>query len=465
MKNFLEPENIAIIGISRKTGPGSFNLLENLLDYQFKGKIFPVNPHAENILGIKTYPDISKIGCPIDLAIISLPRDLVLNSIKECIEANVKAVIIVSQGFADADAIGKEIQNKIERLSQKSGMRILGPNTLGVVNNFNNLTTSFMSLIKKKAPIGMICQSGVFFVGDQSFSGQIGKGIDIGNACDIGFYESVEYFAQDPEIKIIIIHMEGLEHGRPFIDLLSKVVTQKPVIILKTGQSATGAKAAASHSGTMAGDFQIYEAALKQSGVHFISKSSQMKDAARALLYMPPLKNNRIAVITVTGAGGIMASDALENNGLRLASYSPETIETLAELSPSWMPLGNPLDIWPAVMKHNLNKIYETALKAALMDDQVDGVLCISLAPMLPEYELLDVSESLNKVISQTKNKKPVAFWLYGPNTAEIKQRLEQKKQIMVYDAIEKAAWSFSILLRQSQKTNATVSHAQEKCC
>ena len=142
MKNFLEPENIAIIGISRKTGPGSFNLLENLLDYQFKGKIFPVNPHAENILGIKTYPDISKIGCPIDLAIISLPRDLVLNSIKECIEANVKAVIIVSQGFADADAIGKEIQNKIERLSQKSGMRILGPNTLGVVNNFNNLTTS-----------------------------------------------------------------------------------------------------------------------------------------------------------------------------------------------------------------------------------------------------------------------------------------------------------------------------------
>jgi len=162
------------------------------------------------------------------------------------------------------------------------------------------------------------------------------------------------------------------------------------------------------------------------------------------------MKGNRIAVITVTGAGGIIASDAFDKYGLKMASLSEKTTSAIAELSPEWMPLGNPLDIWPAVMKHDLKSVYATALKAVLNDDNVDGVLCISIAPSLPTFDYLDVSESVNKVVLR-ENQKPVVVWLYGPDVKEIGKRFEKENKIMVYQTIEKAAWSLA-LLQERQK-------------
>jgi acyl-CoA synthetase (NDP forming) len=450
MKYFMEPQSVAIIGISRSSGPGSYNLMENMIDYGYQGKIFPINPHANEILGIKAYSNVKEVGQKIDLAIISLPRELVVKTVTECVEAGVKAVIVVTQGFADADERGKALQRDIVALARDNGARILGPNTLGVVNNYNNFTTSFMPMTQDKAPVGLICQSGIFFVGSPIFSGPIGKGIDIGNACDIGFYEALEYLGDDPDIKIIAIHMEGLEQAREFVSLAGRLAKEKPLIVFKTGQSETGAKAAASHSGTMAGHYRICKASLKQAGLHFLDEDGQMNDAVKILLHQPPMHGNRIAVITVTGAGGIIASDALEKYGLKMASLSGKTISTLAELSPEWMPLNNPLDIWPAVMRYDLKSVYAKALKMVLDDDNVDGVLCISIAPRLPDFDFLDVSESLNKVILR-ENQKPVVAWLYGPNVNEISKRFEKEKKITVYQTIEKAAWSLA-LLKERQK-------------
>jgi acyl-CoA synthetase (NDP forming) len=446
MNHFMEPRSIAIIGISRRTGPGSYNLMENLLHYGFKGKIFPINPQAKEILGFPAYSNIKEVPEPVDLAIISLPRQLVIPHIRDCAASHVKAVIVVSQGFADADEEGKALQNEMTAIARENGLRILGPNTLGVVNNFHNLTTSFMPLNKEKAPVGMICQSGLFFVGASNFTGKIGKGIDIGNACDVGFHECLQYLGQDPDTKIITIHMEGLAQPKEFLSVASRVAAQKPIIVFKTGQSAAGARAAASHSGSMAGDYDIYRSALKRAGCLFLDDDGQMNDAVTTLLNQPLLKGKRIAVLTVTGAGGIIASDALERNGLELAHLSKETILSVAGLSPEWMPLGNPLDLWPAVMKHGIQEVYARAQKAALADPHVDGVLCISVAVDTGKFGFLDVSEGLIKTASTDNRQKPVAVWLYGPARSEIAGRIERGERMICYDTLEKAAWSLALL-------------------
>jgi len=448
MKKFMEPESVALIGISRKSGPGSFNVMENMIEFGFSGKIFPINPKADTILGKKVYSNIKAVKEKIDLAVISAPREDTVSILKDCVAARVKAVIIVNQGFADANNQGKEIQRKITEIAKIDGIRVLGPNTLGVLNNFNNFTTSFMPLSKEKTPVGLICQSGICFVGAREFSGTIGKGIDIGNACDIGFYEGLKYLGNDPDIRIIAIHMEGLTKGKEFLSLAGKVVKKKPIIILKTGSSETGAKAAISHSGTMAGNYQVYKASLKQAGVIFLEEDGQMPYAVKTLLNLPAIKGNRIAVITFSGAAGIIVSDSLERHNLKLSALSPETIQEVAELSPDWMPLGNPLDIWPAVMKHGTQKAYSVALKAVMNDPQVDGVICIAIAPKLPEFSFLDVSKSLNKAMEGLPAK-PVVAWLYGPNPEEISIRFESKKRIMIYPTLELAAWSLSLLRKK----------------
>lgn len=445
MKSFMEPESVAIIGISRRSGPGSFNVMENMIDFGFTGKIFPINPNAREILGRKAYSNVRLVREKIELALISAPREDAISCLKDCVASGIKAAIVVNQGFADADNRGGEIQQEMTEIAKRDGIRILGPNTLGVLNNFNNFTTSFMPLSRERAPVGLICQSGIFFVGARRFSGTIGKGIDLGNACDIGFCEALEYLGEDPEIKVVAIHMEGLSRGREFLSLASRIVKEKPVIIFKTGSSETGARSALSHSGSMAGNYEVYMAALKQAGVTFLEEDGQMIAATKTLLNLPAMKGSRIAVVTFSGAAGIMIADALERYGLGLATLSPETVRAVAALSPDWMPLGNPLDIWPAVMKHGAGRAYSIALTAVMNDPNVDGVMGVATAPYIPEFSFLDVSDALNSFIEELPCK-PVLFWLYGPNPEEMGKRFESKKRIMTYPSLEMAAWSLSLL-------------------
>ena len=250
--------------------------------------------------------------------------------------------------------------------------------------------------------------------------------------------------------------MEGLEQTRRFLALAARIVKQKPIVVFKTGQSEAGAKAAASHSGAMAGHYQIHKAALKQAGVLFLNTDGQMRDAVKALLHQPTLRGGRIAVITPTGAGGIMASDTLEKHGLELASFSKRTIRRIANLSPEWMPLGNPLDIWPAIMRYGLKDVYAEAVDAVIEDLNVDGILCLGIAPELPDFAFLDASEDVNKAVPRERQK-PVVGWLYGPNAKEIRKRFEKEKKVTVFQTIEKAAWSLSVLRERDkflEKTN-----------
>jgi len=441
----MEPESVALIGISRKSGPASLNIMENMIRFGFSGKIFPVNPNAGEILGRKTYPSVRSVGQKIDLAVISAPRQTTVDILKDCVAAKVGAAIVVNQGFTDADNRGNEIQQKMAAIAKEEGIRILGPNTLGVMNSFSEFTTSFMPVKKERSPIGLICQSGIHFVGQREFVGKIGKGIDLGNACDIGFYDALKYFTDDPDIKIVAIHMEGLNQGKSFLSLAEKLVMEKPIVIHKSGSSRTGVRAARSHTGSIAGNYQLLKAALRQIGVTFLDDGGQMPYAVKTLLNLPVMRGNRVAIVTLSGGAGIMSSDGLERYDLKPAFFAPDTTTGMAKLSPDWLPLGNPLDIWPAVMLHGPDRAYSTALRAVLADPNVDGVICIAIAPA-PENAFLDVSDSLNSVMKELPREKPVVAWLYGPNTRAVGRRFESEGRIMTYPTLETAAWALSLL-------------------
>ena len=445
MQKLMSPKSVALIGISRKSGPGSFNLMENMIQFGFDGEIYPVNPNAGKILGRRSYPNVKAVQKNIDLAVITSPRETSLGILEDCVAANIKSAIIVNQGFTDADRRGREMQQQMAQIAGTKGIRILGPNTLGIINSFNNFTTSFMPVAKTRVPVGLICQSGIHMVGPRQLCGSIGKGIDLGNACDIGFYDALKYFGEDPDIKIIAIHIEGLNQGNDFLSLSGSVVQEKPIVVHKSGSSRTGARAAMSHTGSIAGNFQLLKAALEQKGVTFLKEGGLMPYAIQTLLNLPLMKGNRVGVITFSGGAGIMVSDGLERHGMQLAPLSHETTKQVAKLSPDWMPLGNPLDIWPAVMLHGARKAYTAALKAVLNDSGVDGVICIAIAP-LPEYSFLNVADTLNEVVREFPPEKPVIGWIYGPNTEEVKDRFEAKRRIMIYPTLEIATWALSLL-------------------
>jgi len=442
---FFEPESVAIIGVSRKTGPGSFNLLECLLDHGFTGRIYPINPNAREILGIPCYPAIEGVRDKIDLAVISLDRGQVPSSVEACLRAGIKAMIIVSQGFADVGGEGRTLQQEVRDLARAEGARIVGPNTMGVVNNFKDFTTSSIPLMKFKSPVSSICQTGIFITGFYSFTGPIGKAIDLGNTADIDFADVLEYYAVDENTEIIVLHIEGIQNGRRFLETARKVSPLKPILALKTGRTPLGAEKAASHSGSMAGKDFLYAAAFKQSGIIRARDSEELADFIKGLSCLPMPRGDRVGVLTYTGGGGIMAADRMVELNLHMPRLSPETIKKLSPFAPSWLPLGNPLDMWASAMKHGTQAMYKTFLQALLEDEGVDAVLCVLLSPRIPGLDFFDVSSILIEASSEFPTK-PIVVWPYGPNLGELVEKLNSSGRVVALPSVERAIQLLSTL-------------------
>jgi acyl-CoA synthetase (NDP forming) len=456
---FMAPRSVAVIGVSRRTGGGSFNVIENMKTFGFPGKIHPVNPMAEEIMGMRVYRDVKDIGEPIDLAIISTPREEIPRIVEDCASMGIKGAIVVSQGFADADEEGKVLQDRLTEIARGKGIRILGPNTLGVANAFSGFTSSFMPLRRERASVGVICQSGIFFVGYSLFTGMLGKGVDLGNACDLDFADALEYFGEDDQIKVIFAHIEGMREGRRFFEVAQRVTRLKPVIVLKTAKTPGGAQAASSHSGALVGAYEVFDAAFRQCGIIAAHNVEQVSDCTKSLLHLPPMRGKRVGVITFTGAGGIILIDALQECGLELANLSPETIQRIKDLSPPWMRIQNPLDIWPALMKHGIDHVYATALKATLQDPAVDGVICIAIAPKLPEQAYLDVTRVIRDTAASFREK-PVTAWLYGANQASISKKMERGGRVISFPTLPRAASALAALFHYHQFLQQTPSPA-----
>jgi acetate---CoA ligase (ADP-forming) len=449
---FLSPRSVVFIGVPRKTGPGALNPVDNLRKWGYEGHINLVHPHVREIAGIPVLTSVSELNGGADLAVISTPRETTPAIVGQCGQKGIKAAIVTNQGFAEADERGKELQREMLGEAGKFGMRILGPNTLGVSNAFHRFNSSFMPLNREEVPIGIICQSGVFFVAVNQLVGGMGLGIDVGNACDVNITDALEWLGDDERIRVIAIHAEEIQDGSRFMTVAERVCRRIPVVAMKTGRSQEGAKAAASHSGSLAADDRIVAAAFQKAGVLRINETQDQVDLVRGFLRLPPMKGPRVAVVTLTGAGGIILLDAMSMHGLEAAKISQGTVDGIQRLSPDWMSLTNPVDVWPAVMKHGMRKAYSTALRDVLADPNVNGVLCVALGLAQAEQQHLGAEEVIRQLSEEFD--KPVVVWIYGPEAAETVSRLERSGRALAVPSLERGARVLAAMARYEKWKN-----------
>ena len=322
LNGLFKPKSVAIIGASRDHNSVGYGILRNLNTgcvFQckyckpFLGPLYPVNPYAEKVQGIRSYSSVLRIEENVDLAIISVPAKIVPNVLEECVEKKVKAIIVVSAGFAELGKEGKELQDKIAKIAKIAKIPLLGPNCLGVIRPSSNLNASFAPSMPPQGNIAFISQSGALAdsIIDWAIEARYGFStvVSYGNKADLNVVDFLEYFAQDEETKAITLYVEGIDNGKEFIEVAKKVSKIKPIIALKAGRSEHGREAISTHTGSLAGSYKVYEAAFKQAGVIMADNVEEMFDLAKALAYQPPCKGNNIAIISNAGGPAVLTTD------------------------------------------------------------------------------------------------------------------------------------------------------------
>lgn len=461
MQKFFDPESVVMIGAPRKTGMGAYNGVEMMLRYGYGGRLYPINPKADEICGLKAYPSVVDVPEKADLALISVGRENVIEALRQCIDSGIRRVIIISQGFSDADERGHELQKEITRLARESGVRILGPNTLGTVNNFRHFSTGFVDLPRpeKVPPVSLIAQTGVLQVASQDFSYHTwGKALDIGNAGDVDFVDALDYFSEDPETRVIVIHMEGVLRGRDFLERASRISFKKPIIAFKTGRSKAGARAALSHTGSLVGEDEINDAAFGRAGIIRVKNATELRDSIRAMVRFGDMKGPRLGVLTPTGAGGIMATDACEDFGLTLGALPGGLAGKLKKGIPDWIHIGNPLDIWPVGMiGDGYAGAYRLALTELLESPEIDGVIAMALSSDSPVHADIDLVETVKAVREETGSRKPISMWIYGSGIPATVDRFEEIDSVACFSSIEQTVQGLSFCYRYHHIKNRKI--------
>ena len=341
----------------------------------------------------------------------------------------------MTQGFADGDGEGRELQHAIVRIAREGGARVLGPNSLGVANAFIGLNTAFMPCKMDRLPLGLICQSGIFFPGFHTVR-TLGKGIDVANGCDVHAAEALEYYENDPETKVILLHIEGVKDGRRFMETARRVSAKKPIILLKTAKSEKGASVAQSHTGSLAGKEEVFQMLTRQCGIVQASDMEEMEDLAKAFLRLPLMKGRSVGIVSMSGGAAVMLVDACAEYRLEVAALSHETQARLQQLSPAWMKATNPMDFWPLNMHSKLGLVETTqvCLRQFAADANIDGlVLTLGIAYT---QESLQVAETISE-LTRTFDK-PICWWSGASSPEEAILELE-KTGVVIFPSCERA--------------------------
>jgi acyl-CoA synthetase (NDP forming) len=388
LRPFFEPESVAVIGASRSPGKGGYNIIENLLRLKYAGPVYPINPRAEDILGLPSYSGVRHTPARPELAIIVLPPSQVLASVEECIGAGIKAVIIESAGFAEMDKSGARMEERLAWMAGRAGVKIMGPNSVGTMNPYACFDSSLGRLNKLFFPEGDIRRGSVGFIGQTGlFTGVylplinrelgISKVACLGNKCDINESDMLEYFGEDPDTKIIAMYLESIKDGQRFMRLSRRIIKEKPIIVVKSAVTGVGARASATHTGSIAGEDRIYDAAFRQAGIIRVESFERLWDVAKALIMAKRPSGNRVAVINLSGSGCVTAADACVRYGLKIAELSPYTREKIKSVYPDWWRVRNPVDVWVAIEASGFKATYLTATRAVLEDKGVDAAVVI----------------------------------------------------------------------------------------
>ncbi len=435
MDFFFNPAGIALLGATANEKKGGFSILKNLMT-GFSGHIYPVNPRYTEINGLPCYANINQVPDPVDMAIIFVPAPVVPEVVQACADRGIPGVIIQSAGFAETGEKGKELQNQLAEISRRTGIRIWGPNCMGLVdvvhkNVFSFVTPSIWDEGLLSGNISLIVQSGMLSAGfliDMMTRDKLGvsKACSIGNKMDVNECDILEYLLEDPDTAVVGLYLESIEEGRRFFEICKNAT--KPVVVLQGGKSEKGARAAMGHTASMACNSAIMKGALAQAGVVQADDFRQMIDFSRTLALFPNVprrRPGRIAIATFSGGAGIVSSDLLDRHELALADLSRDTLKSLKGVFPEWMPPSNPIDLWPAIERNGVDKAYGQTVDAVCADPGVDAVfLHAFVGGLIWRMKLKPIVETAMKA------GKPIFFWLIGNenNTRHFQEEARQLK-------------------------------------
>ncbi|HQL01143.1 MAG TPA: GNAT family N-acetyltransferase [Smithellaceae bacterium] len=386
LRDFFYPKSIAVIGASDVRGKLGYNVFRNLVHHEFPGRLYPINPGKESVLGIKAFKSILDVDEPVDLAVVIVPAKAAEAAIADCCAKGVRYIVVEAAGFAESGEEGRAAQTRIENIIRKHGCRVLGPNCSGVINTHHNMVQSIGLLSDlNKGNVGMVAQAGVYAAGILTgLSHVLDFGIvaTIGNKMDINETDILEYLSDDPHISVIVMYMEDIRSGKRFVEVARRAALMKPVIVLKSGRTEAGKKAVSSHTASLAGNDEINNAAFRQSGVIRARDNEHLFALARAFSKQPVPKGNGILVITYTGSLGVAATDMLYLSGMRLATLEPYFQKRLKNALPDYANVGNPIDCSFTMTPAQVKNLIEIGVEA----NDVGGFLVVIQGEILGSF-------------------------------------------------------------------------------
>ncbi|MDY6965999.1 MAG: CoA-binding protein [Halobacteriota archaeon] len=421
-----EPKTIALIGATTKMKFG-YGVTRDLLESDFK--VYPVHPKEDEIMGEKVYRSVEDIPDDIDLAIIVIPSGKVKNAMEECARKGVKAVIIESAGFSETGPEGKKLEDEIAAIAKENGIRVVGPNCVGLLNMANGFSTTGIRTERlTRGGVSVIAQSGVLgnilleWAPSQNI--RFSKVITVGNKCDVNEIDLMEYFAEDEDTKVIVIYFEGVKGGERFLEVAKRVTQKKPVLVVKSGRTELGSRAVASHTGSIAGEDRIYDAVFSQTGIARFGYFEEAFSVAKTFDFLPFPKGNKLAIVTSSGSMGALACDECVVQGLELAELSPKAIDKIKKSAPDWVNVKNPMDVGPS-------GLFVPAVREIMKDDNVNAVILIMVAPLTSfgGTQIFDMLfGSFKSMLSKFKDK-PFVFCTFGDPDLTIKKAREHLEE------------------------------------
>jgi len=411
LEGFFDARSVAVVGASRKHGKTGHEILVSLIRGGFEGSIWPINPSADEIEGLRCYPDVQSIGQTPDLVVIVVPRKFVLDTVRQCGAAGVKRIIVITSGFKEVNEDGAALEREILQIVRQHKMRMLGPNCLGLMCPRTKLNASFGGPVPDAGSIGFFSQSGSLLAAMVDMARDVGVGfsklVSIGNKADIGELDLLKVLGQDPDTAVIAAYLETISDGDAFVREAERVSRVKPILLVKSGETGAGAAAASSHTGRLADTQRAYEVVFERAGVVRCESVTALFDYARAFASQPLPAGGGVAVVANAGGPGIMAADAAERSGLELAHLSDATQSRLAENLPATASLSNPVDI----LGDALSDRFEHALTAVLDDDNVHSVIVLLSPHAMTECD--KTAEAVVRV-AKAKTDKPIVACFLG---------------------------------------------------
>jgi acetyltransferase len=448
LDKIFRPSSVAVVGASEKEGSIGLSLVENLKAGGFEGRIFPVNSRYDSIKGLKAYPSLADTPHQVDLAIVATPINRVPAIIKECGKFGIGGAVVISAGGKEVGDKGRMVEASIEREARKAGVRIIGPNCMGIICAESGINASFSRAMPMAGKLAFISQSGAICAAILDISAKKGIGfshfVSIGSMLDVDFGDLIDYLGHDPEVRSIVLYIESLTRIRKFMSACRAVSRIKPIVVLKAGRSSAGARAAASHTGALAGEDAVYDAAFKRAGVVRVDTIEELFDCAELISKQPLPAGPEIAIVTNGGGPGVMAADALAAYRMEPATLTEETIETLDRFLPPFWSRGNPIDILGDATPDRWKK----ALEACLSAREISSLVIIFVPQALTNA--VTVAEAVLEVIRNRPFPPLFAVWMGGENVDEARQLLNSQK-IPTYDTPERAIAAFRYMVSHAR--------------